>query len=323
MDNNMQPFAPQPSARPGNPAPSPAPEAAPSSAPDASNPAASASPQLDPQIPPAVDPASYQPTQTASLDNQGQPVLNNTGVNLESPILAPTHFDGMKAPDLPPEQPIGSHVTPELSPEQKKTKMFVMLSVVFGALAFIGIVLGIWSLVSNIDVSNKLKQSQDQLKIATNIINKIEKDTGVTINSVENVPDYQAVTDTIYIPEWGIKFVLPSDLESVSYIVDQKYRPQICFAGHKTGIKLLPGFADIDQNPNGVGCVTRVATSEGDTDKDTGKSFGQKIFTYDDYNYFYNAPEGHFSQDAAEQGLEETAVSLVKNMITNTIAHYQ
>ena len=319
----MQPFAPQPSARPENPVPNSAPN-------PASNPATSASPQLDPQIPPAIETPAYQPAQTASLDNQGQPVLNNTGVKLESPILAPTHFDGMKAPEIPASpagqpqsQEIGSNVAPQLTPEQQKTKMFVALSIVFGALAFIGIVLGIWSLVSNIDVSNKLKDTQDQLKIATNIINKVEQDTGANITSVETVPDYNAVSNTIYIPEWNIKFKLPEDLENVSYIVDQKYRPQICFTGHKTGIKILPGFADIDQNPNGVGCVTRVATAEGDTDKNTGKSFGQKIFTYDDYNYFYNAPEGHFSQDAAEQGLEETAVQIVKNMIANNIAHYQ
>ena len=321
MDNNMQPFAPQPSARPSqNPQPDQ----------PAANPAASASPSLDPQIPPAVETPDYQPAQTASLSEQGQnqPVLNNTGVNLESPILAPTHFDGMKAPNIPvgqaaaPTQTLTNNTAPTLTPEQKKTKLFVTLSVVFGALAFIGIILGIWSLISNIDVSNKLQKAQSQLKVADSIIKKVEEDTGTTINSVDAVPDYNSVAGTIYLPEWGIKFKIPDDLENVSFTLDQKYRPQICFTGHKSGIKMLPGFADIDQNQNGLGCVTRVASSEGDTDKDSNKNFGQKIFTYDDYNYFYVAPEGHFSQDAAEQGLEEAATQSIKDMIS-TIAHYQ
>ncbi len=311
MDNNMQPFAPQPSSRPENP-PNPPMQS------------------LDSQIPPAMTPNSqtYQPGQTALLDNQGQPVLNNTGVTLESPILEPTHFDGMKNPEFPgggqgQPQAVGSATQSPLTPEQQKTKMFLTLSIIFGSLAFIGIILGIWSLVSNIDTSNKLKTTQDQLVIADSIINKIEEDTGVTITSVDTVPEYNAVPGNIYITEWGIKFKIPDDLENVSYTLDQKYRPQICFAAHKTGIKYFPAFADIDQNPNGVGCVTRVASYEGDSDKDTGMSFGQKIYSYGDYNYYYNAPEGHFSQDAAEQGLEDTAAQIVKNMISNNISHYQ
>ncbi|MBR3233775.1 hypothetical protein IKG12_02875 [Candidatus Saccharibacteria bacterium] len=314
MDNNMQPFAPQPSSRPDNVVPNP----------NQNQNTAPSSP-IDSQIPPAM-PQGYQPAQTAPLSaQQGQPMLNNTGVTLESPILEPTHFDGMQNPNLP-NQPIGSATKPgatQLSPEQQKTKMFVTLSIVFGALAFIGIILGIWSLVSNIDTSNKLKQTQDQLGIAQQIIGKIEEDTGVTITSVDTVPEYVAVPGNIYITEWGIKFKIPDDLENVSYTLDQKYRPQICFAAHKTGIKYFPAFADIDQNPRGVGCVTRVASYEGDSDKDTGISFGQKIYSYGDYNYFYNAPEGHFSQDAAEQGLEDTAAQIVKNMISNNISNYQ
>ncbi len=347
MDNNMQPFAPQPSSRPDNPVPSPIPNPStdnqnnfdngtPSTEPvgtgttdgqDMQNIATASTPSLDPQIPPAMTQNNgFRPGQTAPLSaQQGQPMLNNTGVNLESPILAPTHFDGMKAPEFPNQQTNGTASSHQstLTPEQQKTKMFVTLSIVFGALAFVGIILGIWSLVSNISTSNKLKLAQDELSFKNSIINKIEEDTGTTIVSIDTVPEYTAVTGNIYISEWGIKFKIPDDLENVSYTLDQKYRPQICFAAHKSGIKYFPAFADIDKNPKGVGCATRVATYEGDSDKDTGMSFGQKVYTYGDYNYFYNAPETHFSEDAAEQGLEDTAAQIVKNMISNNISHYQ
>ncbi|MBR3264092.1 hypothetical protein IKF94_02585 [Candidatus Saccharibacteria bacterium] len=318
MDNNMQPFNPQPSNRP-----------------------------IDPQLPPAMDaptPAQteqpspnfaaqpQQPQQSQQFEQQPQPAqtdpishspaLHNTGVPLASPILVPTHFDGMKNPDLTPQTAPGVTSSSQTSPEQK-AKTYMILSIVFGAFAFIGIILGIWSLVANITTSNKLATADAALNNADAIIAKVEADTGVTITSPDNVPAYNPVIGNIYISEWGIKFKIPDDLENVSYILDQKYRPQICFTGNKIGIKYFPAFADIDQNPGGLGCVTRVATSEGDTDKDTGISFGQKVYTYGEYNYFYTGPAAHFSQDAAEQGLEDTAVQIIKNMISNNISHYE
>lgn len=296
MDNNTQPFNPQPSSRP-----------------------------IDPQLPPAMEnnTATHdQPvgtSQTAPIIEG--PALHNTGVPLASPILGPTHFDGLKNPDLQP-QPVPSNNPNQTTPEQK-VKTYMILSIVFGAFAFIGIILGIWSLVANITTSNKLSSADLALSNANAIIAKVESDTGVKITSPEEVPDYNPVIGNIYISEWGIKFKIPDDLENVSYILDQKYRPQICFTGNKIGIKYFPAFADIDQNTSGLGCATRVATSEGDTDKDTGNSFGQKVYTYGEYNYFYTGPTAHFSQDAAEQGLEDTAVQIIKNMISNNISHYE
>lgn len=305
MDNNTQPFNPQPSSRP-----------------------------IDPQLPPAMDNGVHdqaqseqqlgqqpeQPAQTAPISEN--PTLHNTGVPLSSPILGPTHFDNMQNPDLQPQVIPSTSAPKETTPEQK-AKTYMILAIVFGAFAFIGIILGISSLVSSINTSNKLASADVALSNANAIIAKVEEDTGVKITSPDNVPAYNAVIGNIYISEWGIKFKIPDDLENVSYILDQKYRPQICFTGNKTGIKYFPAFADIDQNTGGLGCVTRVATSEGDTDKDTGNSFGQKVYTYGEYNYFYTGPTAHFSQDAAEQGLEDTAVQIIKNMISNNISHYE
>ena len=205
MDNNMQPFNPQPSNRP-----------------------------IDPQLPPAMgnnaNPMAngqpMQPAQTAPL-SQG-PALHNTGVPLGSPILGPTHFDNMKNPNLQPQNVPGAPNARQSAPEQK-AKTYMLLAIIFGAFAFIGIVVGIWSLVSNITTSNKLAAADLALNNANAIIAKVESDTGVKINSPEDVPDYNPVIGYIYISEWGIKFKIPDDLENVSYVLDQKYRPQICF----------------------------------------------------------------------------------------------
>lgn len=286
---------------------------------------------IDPQLPPAMEngAGSPDPNQSAQSSDPAQtapitenPALHNTGVPLASPILGPTHFDGMQNPDLNP-QPIPSTSAPKETTPEQKVKTYMILAIVFGAFAFIGIILGISSLVSSISTSNKLAAADLALNNANAIIAKVEEDTGVKITSPDNVPAYNPVIGNIYISEWGIKFKIPDDLENVSYILDQKYRPQICFTGNKTGIKYFPAFADIDKNPGGLGCVTRVATSEGDKDKDTGVSFGQPVYSYGEYNYFYNAPASHYSEDAAEQGLEDTAVQIIKNMISNNISHYE
>lgn len=322
MDNNMNPFSPQPSGRSSEDDKKPAP-AEPELPPAMNTEQPTTQPAEQPATQTAQQTTQPAPAATAPLNSSG-PILNNTGVDLGSPILAPTHFDGMKDPNVQGQQPLGQN--PQVNnpkSDAEKAKTYMILSIIFGALAFIGIIVGIWSLVANINTSSQLATAESALKTTDAIVSKVEEETGKTIRSVEDVPEYNPVTGYIYITEWGIKFKIPEDLENVSYTLDQKYRPQICFAAHKTGIKYFPSFADIDKNPGGLGCVTRVATYEGDSDKDTGKSFGQKIFTYGDYNYFYTAPEAHFSQDAAEQGLEDTAVQIIKNMIANNISHYE
>lgn len=309
MDNNMNPFAPQPSSR----------SDVTSQGEQSQN---SQQPQEQPTAEPGLPPAmEHNQAQTAPISTG--PALNNTGVNLESPILAPTHFDGMKNPNMNPTQPIPQPVASAPQTPEQKAKLYMTLSIVFGALAFVGIILGIWSLVSNISTSNKLKSTQAELANAKAIVAKVEEETGAVINSPDNVPAYTPVTGNIYIDDWGIKFKVPDDLADISYTVDAKYRPQVCFTGYKTGVKYFPAFADIDQNTKSLGCITRVASYEGDSDKDTGASFGQPVFSYGDYNYFYSAPTEHFSQDAAEQGLEDTAIQIIKNMIANNISHYE
>lgn len=282
-------------------------------------------PNLPPamDLPPAMPDPNAQPTETASVSSQSGPTIHNTGVPLGSPIISPTHFDNIKAPNPVTEQQAALAAQQAQSAPKNNEKFYMTLSIIFGALAFIGIVLGIWSLVANISTSKDLDTANAALAAKSAIVAKVESDTGKTINTVEDVPDYEAVSGNIYVEEWGIKFHIPDDLTDISYTVDSKYRPQICFAGYQTGVKYFPSFADIDQNPGGLGCITRVATYEGEIDKETGISFGQKIYTYGDYSYFYNEPASVFSQSDSEKGLEATAVQIIKNMLSNNISHFE
>ncbi|MBQ6393680.1 hypothetical protein IJH74_00280 [Candidatus Saccharibacteria bacterium] len=260
-----------------------------------------------------------QGNQTTQQANQ--PWQNNQNANpnsapnpvLESPILSPTHFDNIPKPTAATPAP----------PKKDATKNLTIIAIILGVVAVIGIVLGIWGLIDSMGVRDDLAAAEAQLAVDRAVINKIETQTGKKITNADSVPDYAPITGYIYIPEWGIKIGIPDNLHQISYIVDEKYRPQICFNGLETSVtNIFPAFADVDRNPGGMGCLTRVDINEGNSNSD-GYSFGELVYTANGYNYFYSAPSKLFSTDAGEQGLEQAAVQIIKNMLTQNVSSYQ
>jgi len=243
--------------------------------------------------------------------NQTQSNQASTGVNLESPILSPTHFDQQKA-----QQAMNPQPAPQPAQTGPSAKTMTAVSIVLGVLAVVGIGFGVFGLIDSMGTHDELDKANQELVTMSAIVEKIESDTGAEINSADDVPDYAAVSGYIYVTEWGIKIKIPDNLHKISYILDQKYRPQICFNALESSVtNVLPAFADVDQNPGGMGCLLRVSTSEGSSAD--GYSFGEQVYTYDGYNYFYQAPSGTYSTDASEQGLENTAVQIIKTMLSN------
>lgn len=268
------------------------------------------------------------------MDNNNNPINPNEhtidpnnpvdphGVGLESPIITPNQFDDLK-PIPKPEQP-KIPTKKELTPEQM-TKRFMILSIILGLLAVIGIGLGIYGLIDASNTRDELNSTTGTLNTMTEIVNKISQDTGKTILSAADVPDYVVLTDYLYLPEWNIKIKLDARLVDLSFTLDEKYRPEICFTGHEAGLSYFPAFADIDKNPTGMGCLMRVKTSEGNSDEN-GLSFGTNVYTSGEYSYFYRKdPNFVFSESEVEKGLEATAVELIKNMlvIPGNVEHYE
>ena len=251
--------------------------------------------------------------------------LDPHGVGLQSPIITPNQFDGLK-PIPKPEEPktppmkTGKMLTPE-----QMTKRFMILSIILGVLAIVGIGLGIYGLIDASNTRDELDTATKNLNNMTQIINKISEETGKPIRTVADVPDYVPMTNYLYLPEWNIKIKLDARLSDLSFTVDEKYRPEICFTGHETGLTTFPAFADIDKNPTGMGCLMRVKTAEGNSDEN-GLSFGTNVYTYGEYSYFYRKdPNFVFSESDVEKGLEATAVELIKNMlvIPGNVEHYE
>ena len=265
---------------------------------------------------------STQPTGNGIFGSPASNTANGQTVStLNVPVASPTHFD-QPIPQQP--QPIvPTEEEAQKDSAEKTIKKFTTLSIVFAVLMVIGFGLGIWGLISSIQANDKVASLTSALNTSQAIVKQVEESTGVEIATPDDVPVYKSTHGYIYVDEWDLKVKVPEDLTSVSYILDQKYRPSICFNGLKKGVQYFPSFADIAQNTGGMGCLLRVETTEGSADQD-GRSFGTLVYTNKGYNYFYVAPDHVFAQDAAEQGLENTAVQLIKTMLSgNNISSYE
>lgn len=255
--------------------------------------------------------------------NQGfpnpEPSTNTApGQSNQPGIFTPTQPLTASAPQSsskPPKTPA--------SPEQT-IKKFTVLSIILGVGAVIFLFLGIWGLVDAISTRSALAQARTQVNEYLSIVSELEKQTNSVIKTVDDLPVYQPASDYVYLTEWDVKLKIPDTLTSVSYILNQNagYHSYVCFTGIQEGVQYYPGFADINQNRNGVGCLYRIGVTDGEKDSN-GNSYGQRIVTIGDNNYFYREPSGLFSGSEAEKGLETTARDLVKQMIVDNISAYK
>ena len=250
------------------------------------------------------------------LGENAQP-LTGTGVSLESPIVSPTVFDNRDNPH--PIQPTPAKPAPKVA-QPKPTaapkdhsKALSTLSIFLGLVAVVGIALGVVGITMASSAENKLDIANEDAKKANAIISQIESETGTKINTVADVPTFKSSKGYLYLNDWTIKFKIPEKLDRISYVYDSdgNYHSKICVTGIQKGdTSAFPAFADIEQNHNGVGCLTRISTTEGSSDSE-GNSFGTLVHTEGDYNYFYTQPE-IFSTDPAEASLEQNAERIVK-----------
>lgn len=290
-------------------------------------------PQTQPQpVSPAANPAAEAAT---TMPQSPEPAQALTMATLGVPVVSPTHFDdqnlarpvvgtpGAPVQPVPPADPTRL-AAPVAANAEQAIKKFTTLSIILGAVAGVMFILAVIFIIVSVANGSKLAATEQNLANKSAIVSAVEETTGVSpIESPDQVPVWKTTHGYIYITEWEIKLKIPDDLTSVSYILDQKYRPSICFNAVKKGVQYFPAFADVAKNPGGMGCLTRVATTEGNNDAATGMSFGTKVFTYKEYSYFYTAPAKVYSEDAAERGLEATGVQIIKNMITDNISQYE
>ncbi len=297
-----------------------------------------------------------QDTTTPSVENEVDPIVGSTGdefdavingtadaqpdydkapipSNLSTPVASPTHFDGQNKVK-PIVMDVGNHgannqqlqksnTKEKTSGElDKQVKKFSMLTIVFGILTAIFTVVAVVGLVLFMNDETKIVDLKEKLNNSEKIVRAVEEATGATITRPEEVPVYKATTGYIYLSSWNIKIKIPENLEKVSYILNENYRENICFNAVGKGVQYFPDFANIALNPGKMGCLTRIKTAEGEFDAATGVSFGTKVFTYKDYSYFYTGSVD-YSKDAANLGLEHTAVQYIKNMLTDNIEQYE
>lgn len=279
----------------------------------------------------AIANAATLAAQQSKSPSTPQNDLNTPKSTLNVPVVSPTHFDFQTSvsPTVAPipENELPQPIDPKTDPKAialKSLKKMTTMSLVFGVLMVIFLVLSIIGLVFGMSQGDKITTLEQTVAAKNKIIKAVEETTGVSnINKPEDVPVYKATTGYIYLTDWRIKIKIPDNLTSVSYILNSYvFRNSICFNAVQKGTQYKPSFADPGKNLGRQGCLSRIPVTDGDFDATSGIRFGTKVFTYKDYNYFYVDPV-IFSTDGAEQGLENTANQLVRNMLTDNIEPYE
>ena len=273
--------------------------------------------------------AAKQSSKESKSQENTQDKFNTPQTSLNVPVVSPTHFDfqtDQKNNPIPLDE-LPQPVNPKTDPKAialKSLKKMTTMSLVFGILMVIFLVLSIVGLVYGISQGDKISTLTQTVANKDKIIKAVQETTGVSnITKPEDVPVYKATTGYIYLTDWHIKIKIPDTLTSVSYILNSyEFRNSICFNAVQKGIQYKPAFADPGKNLGRQGCLSRIPVTDGDFDSATGVRFGTKVFTYKDYNYFYVDPT-MYSTDGAEQGLENTANQLIRNMLTDNIEPYE
>ena len=268
--------------------------------------------------------------------NNAQQLPNSSAMT--TPVASPTHFDDQKTvkpivvdPGTPggfSRQQLQVQETPAPEAETasliRQVKKASTLSVIFGILTAVFTILAVVGLVYALNSQKEIEDLKKAVDDKQKIVTAVEESTGVApINTPADVPVYKATTGYIYISEWNIKIKIPDNLDYVSYILNNiNYHQSICFNAAQKGVQYFPDFANIALNPGKMGCLTRIPTTEGEFDAATGISFGEKVFTYKDYSYFYTGSID-YSQDAANLGLEHTAAQYIHSMLKDHVEAYE
>ena len=189
-------------------------------------------------------------------------------------------------------------------------------------LAAVFLCIGVGGAILALAANNTINQQSEEIANQDEIIGKVAEAMGVSeIKTIDDLPTLAPTTGYIYISEWGIKIQIPEGINTVSYILNANYRPSICFNANDAGLQYLPDFANIAKNPGGMGCLTRIAVTEGNADSN-GNSFGEQVFTSDGYNYFYTLPRV-YSTEPADQGIENSIINIIKTMLTKNVSAYK
>lgn len=236
--------------------------------------------------------------------------------HLKVPVVSPTHFDHVAPP---------RSVVPAPTPEPKPRKSpaliaFIIVATILLLASFVG---NVYLYLTNDKNQRALRDIQSQLEPQAAIIQKIESQLKTEIKTPNQLPVLQPLHQFIYLHDWQLRLKLPADLVNISYVFNQGPDSSVCFNAVQKGSSYFPSFADVKQNPGGMGCLVKVPTSKGATNTETNLSYGEKILTRGEYNYFYAPPAKLFSKETSEQNLEAASVKMLKKMLTTDLIFYK
>lgn len=180
-------------------------------------------------------------------------------------------------------------------------KTIIILMAVLAVFAIGGMVFGMVMLITKDQEVAGLNETVSELQMRLNSV------TGIGTASSD-----VAVSDYIYVAQWGVKIKIPDELRVVSYDYswsDNDERLGVLAVKDDGGA--LPNFVSaIQARKGGLGSITR--TVEG-----YGYPYGKLIFSYNGYDYYFEPMQAVFSTDEVDIAMEKEAKSLVGTMLSN------
>lgn len=255
----------------------------------------------------------------------------------------------------PPSTPTPPHHMTMPSPTPKKNFFQQWQSwgmIGLAAVAIIGIIVGIVGLASQLSAEDRVKDLEQQLNEANDLLVKYGTELGIKVNEFgrpihgtpseddadseddktntdkpdNNSTDTKPTTSTtiassdyIYIGEWGIKIKIPDGLKNVSYTFVNELREDPGGAYNVEVIYLSAILDDMESTPEALrvqynGGLGALGRSLDDPTKtSSGATLVGKI---GDYYYSYSHPQAIFSTDEVEQQQELKVVELIQSMLT-------
>ena len=250
------------------------------------------------------------------MDQTNQNPTPQITSKLNVPVVSPTHFDRVETPRPPA-------VSPPPEPKSRKSPLIIALTTLAAVLLLSSFVGNVFLYLTHQKLQSSYQSAQTQLESQSAVIQKIESQLKTKIKTPNQLPVLQPLREFIYLHDWRLRLKLPTDLAHLSYIFNQGPDSSVCFNAVQKGSAYFPSFADVKQNPGGMGCLVKVPTSKGSVDTTTNLSYGEKILTRGEYNYFYAPPVKIFAKETSEQNLETASVKILKNMLTSNLTFYK
>ncbi|MBQ3473986.1 hypothetical protein IJH24_00950 [Candidatus Saccharibacteria bacterium] len=208
----------------------------------------------------------------------------------------------------------GEPMTPVVDNKQKNGNGLKIATAIACVVAVCGIGFGAYGMIQSTQKDSQISDLKVQIKDseeATTTI-KIPDEAETTIENEATL----AVTDYIFIEDWGLKIKMPEELKMISYMFQhykyegQEDRTSVVITGTEENVEELPDYANLNKC-HGLGSISRRAKGS----QIVGNT--APVFSDANWDYHYGSPQVNCSENASELEQEQNIVKILQDILTN------